>query len=508
MSSYKVVGSPTASYSVTKRGTVRARDLALGPSRWKAAYSHGLALTDLFALTAAVAMAGIFRFGLDSSATTGGNLAFSYTMLGVLVGLVWWVALGLFRSRDPRLIGSGVEEYQRLTRATVLVFGWVAIASLLLKTDLSRGYLALAFPLGLVLLLFNRRAWRFWLRRHRGNGRCMSRVLVIGGVRSAASLTKMFDRDAAGSGFEVTGVWVPNRSVDSDECLGLPARPIPVMGAQHSLASALITTKADSVVVTDTEHLGADGLRDLTWQLQGVDVDLMVSPNVVDVAGARIHMRAVAGMPLLHLEEPQYAEAGLWPKIVFDKVVALVALTLASPIMIITALLIKLTSPGPIFFYQNRVGLNGETFEMIKFRSMTTDAQSRQGELLALQGTADTPLFKVKNDPRITWVGQHIRRFSVDELPQLLNVLRGDMSLVGPRPQQRAEVDLYDEIAFRRLTVRPGMTGLWQVSGRSNLSWDDAIRLDTYYVENWSLTADLTIMFRTVRAVIGSRGAV
>jgi len=309
------------------------------------------------------------------------------------------------------------------------------------------------------------------------------------------------------SGLRVTGVWVPDAQTKSNEWLAVPDQFIPVLGNDRNLFDALNITEADTVIVTDTEHLGHRALRDLTWQLEGIDVDLMVSPNVMDFAGSRIHVRAVAGMPLMHLEEPQYAEAGAWPKVAFDRVFALSAILAFSPLLLAAAVSVKLTSKGPIFFRQRRIGLDGEAFDMLKFRSMRVGADVELAALLAAQGTSGQPLFKVQNDPRLTRAGAFLRRYSIDELPQLLNVLRGDMSVVGPRPQVAAEVELYDHRAFRRLAVRPGMTGLWQVSGRSDLSWEDSIRLDTYYVENWSLTGDIVILWKTLRAVVGSSGA-
>jgi len=172
------------------------------------------------------------------------------------------------------------------------------------------------------------------------------------------------------------------------------------------------------------------------------------------------------------------------------------------------AVAVKLTSKGPVFFRQERVGINGEMFRMIKFRSMVVDAEARLASLREEQHDAGNQvLFKIKNDPRITKVGKFIRRFSIDELPQLFNVVIGDMSLVGPRPPLMAEVELYGDEARRRLLVKPGMTGLWQVSGRSDLTWDDTVRLDVYYVENWSITGDLVILWKTAKAVVSSSGA-
>ncbi|AWB90836.1 sugar transferase [Aeromicrobium chenweiae] len=476
------------------------------PKRRPSSYRRGLLLTDLAILATTTAFAQLWHIGADSSVQARGPFDISYTALGVVVVTLWWATLHSFRTRDPRIIGDGAEEYRRVARATFLMFGSVAIASLMFKWDMSRGYLAIAFPLGLVGLLIGRRIWRTWLRRRRRLGHHLSNVLVVGGPRSGREMALWFSRHRA-SGLQVTGVWVPDAQTNHDQWLEVPGQFIPVLGNDRDLLDALRLADADTVIVSDTEHLGPHALRDLTWQLEGLDVDLMVSPNVMDFSGSRIHVRAVEGMPLIHLEEPQYAEAGEWPKSVFDRTFALFAVLAFSPLLVAAAVAVKLTSEGPILYRQRRVGLRGEAFDMLKFRSMRVGADDELATLMAAQGTSDTPLFKVKNDPRITKVGTFLRRYSIDELPQLLNVLRGDMSVVGPRPQVAAEVELYDDRALRRLTVRPGMTGLWQVSGRSDLSWEDSIRLDTYYVENWSMTSDLIILWRTVRAVFGSDGA-
>lgn len=469
-------------------------------------YTRGLLVTDFAVLAMTTAFAQFWQFGFASDVKASGPFSISYGALGAVVVAMWWVTLQFFQTRDPKIIGDGTDEYRRIARATFLMFGWVAILSLMFKWDMSRGYLAIAFPLGLLGLLVGRKGWRVWLRRQRRQGRHLSNVLVVGGPRSAEDMASWFNRHRV-SGLRVTGVWVPDTKTQPNEWLNVPDQFIPVLGNDRNLFDALNIAEADTVIVTDTEHLGHRALRDLTWQLEGVDVDLMVSPNVMNFSGSRIHVRAVAGMPLMQLEEPQYAEAGAWPKLAFDRIFSLIAIVAFSPLLIAAAAAVKFTSSGPVFFRQRRIGLDGEAFDMLKFRSMRVGADSELAGLLAAQGSSEVPLFKVQSDPRLTAVGAFLRRFSIDELPQLFNVLRGDMSVVGPRPQVAAEVELYDDQAFRRLTVRPGMTGLWQVSGRSDLSWEDAIRLDTYYVENWSLTGDLLILWKTVRAVVGSSGA-
>lgn len=492
--------------SKTSARKLSLRNVDVHRAAWKRSYSLGLQVTDLIVLLVTVGIAQVWKFGVDSGATANAPFHLEYGSLGVVIVVGWMVALSLMRSRDQRILGEGPDEYRRVVRASVLLFGWVAIASLMLKTDLSRVYLAITFPIGVFALVLSRKLWRLWLQAQRRRGTHASKVLIIGGIRSAQDLAMTFAK-SPGAGYKVTGAWVPDRVTSTNEWLTVPDQFIPVMGNTRSLAGALKITDADTVIVTDSEHFGQEGVRDLMWELEGVDIDLLMSPNVLDIASSRIHLTTVGGTPLLHLEEPQYAEAGSWPKAAFDKVGAAFILMALSPIFIAAAIAVKLTSSGPIFFRQSRGGINGDSFQMIKFRSMRVGAEQEMAAMVAQFGGGDKPLFKVANDPRITSAGRFLRRYSIDELPQLINVLKGEMSLVGPRPPLMSEVEMYDHRAIRRLHVRPGMTGLWQVSGRSDLEWDEAIKLDTYYVENWSMTGDLLILWRTVRAVFGSDGA-
>lgn len=475
-------------------------------THWQTAYKRKLLVTDLVMLSIAGALGVMIRFGADSMAMTSGGLDVSYGTFAVLIVLGWMLSLHVGRTRDAQMVGEGITEYRRIARASVMFFGCFAIASIAFKIDSSRGFLAITLPLGVALVMLGRKAWRVRLRNQRAQGAMTSNALVIGGVRSAQELTDWLGRHS-GAGYRVTGVWVPDRDAGGDEWLNVPDSFVPVMGTQRSLATALTVSAAEVVVVTDTEHLGQQGLKELTWELESADVDLLVAPNVIDVSGSRLQLATVAKMPFLHVSKPTYSSAAAWPKTLFDKVGAAMILLLASPVFVATALAVKLTSPGGVFYRQERIGLDGNAFHMLKFRSMRQGSDAELADLLAESGQGDKPLGKLTNDPRVTRVGAFIRRFSIDELPQLINVLRGTMSLVGPRPQRQFEVDLYDNVAHRRLRVRPGMTGLWQVSGRSDLTWEDAIRLDTYYVENWSLTADVAILWRTVRTVATADGA-
>ena len=499
-------GRPVSTAPPSRPESATIDDHASHRARWHKSFAHHLFLTDLAVLLGAALIGAAIRFGVESDVRTAGPISLTYWTFGAFLAVGWSIALQAYRTRDARILGDGFEEYRRLVRASVTYFGLVAILSLIFKFDSSRGYLAITFPLGLVGLLLGRKVWRTWLHRRRERGSMITNALVIGGIRSAEDLINQFNRNTR-AGLSVTGVWVPDRASSQDERLFFPGASIPVMGTDRDLAHALEIAEADIVIVTDTEHLGHAGLKELTWELEGRDVDLLVSPNVVDVSGSRIQLSAVGKMPFLSVRKPTYGDAATWPKKAFDRVGAASLIVFLSPVLLGTAVAVKLTSRGPVFYRQERIGRDGEPFRMIKFRSMHPNADERLATLLGEQGRSAGPLAKLEDDPRLTDVGRFLRRFSIDELPQLFNVVSGAMSLVGPRPQRQFEVDLYDHVAHRRLRVLPGMTGLWQVSGRSDLSWEDTVRLDTYYVENWSMTGDMMILWRTVRAVVASSGA-
>jgi exopolysaccharide biosynthesis polyprenyl glycosylphosphotransferase len=288
-----------------------------------------------------------------------------------------------------------------------------------------------------------------------------------------------------------------------------PALGFDVVGSCPSGDNPVVICReleADTLIVTGGSLSSSWELRRIGWALGDSDIDLIVVPSLLDVAGPRIHMRPVAGLPLMHIEPPQVARAMKWGKTIFDRVGSVVMLVMLAPVLLGIALAVKVETPGPAFYRHRRIGAQGREFGVWKFRSMVTDADVMQTDLVAANGGVAL-LFKVKDDPRVTRVGRFIRRYSLDELPQLINVMVGQMSLVGPRPQVADEVAAYDESAHRRLLVRPGITGLWQVSGRSNLTWGEAVRLDLSYVDNWSMTGDIVILAKTIRAVLRHDGA-
>jgi exopolysaccharide biosynthesis polyprenyl glycosylphosphotransferase len=473
-------------------------------SRWMEAYRARLAAGDLVVIVVAVVAAQLFRFGTTGPAVQLKASLISYSLVSAVLVALWVLALSLFHARESRIVGSGPDEYRRIAHASFGLFGSIAILAYLLKLDLARGYLLVALPVGLTLLLLQRKAWRAWLHRQRRHRRYLSSVLVVGSHRAAVAMAQVFERDP-NAGFRVVGVCEPGWG-HAGRVLDIEGHQIPVLGDESTVIDAVEATQADMVAVSNTEFFGNDGMRALAWQLEATGTDLVVAPGVVDVAGPRLQVRPVAGLPLLHVDKPQYRGAGKFGKHAVDAIGAGLAILLLSPVMIVIALLVRLTSPGPVFYRSERIGLNGEPFGMLKFRSMRRDADKVRISLLDLnQGSG--PLFKMRDDPRVTPLGRVLRRFSLDELPQLFNVLTGQMSIVGPRPPLRDEVQTYSDMVQRRLLVKPGITGLWQVSGRSDLSWEESVRLDLYYVENWSLFQDLVIVWRTVSAVLAKTGA-
>ncbi|MFC5998603.1 sugar transferase [Quadrisphaera sp. GCM10027208] len=476
---------------------------AVRRTTWAARYKRRLAVTDALVLLWAVLGAYLTRFGMDDAAALDlGGFAPSYLALSLLLGVVWFGALTSFDTRDPTVIGVGYEEYRRVVDASVRLFGLIAIVAYLTRTDVARGFLLLALPAGLAMLLVSRWMWRKYLHLQRRFDRWSDRVVVVGAAGHVRDLTKSLQREKH-AGYHVVGLCVS----DVDERGAQELRDelgVPVLGDPSDVVRLAGEVGASAVAVASVERY--EELSDLGWQLEGTGTDLIVAPSLVQGAGPRVHTRPVGGLALLHVEAPRYVGANKVGKTLFDLVVASACIVVLSPLLVTIALLVRFTDPGPVIYRQRRIGLNGAPFDMLKFRTMVVDADTRLAELIAANEAAG-PLFKMRDDPRVTRVGRVLRRYSLDELPQLFNVLNRTMSLVGPRPPLPHEVATYEERVARRLLMRPGMTGLWQVSGRSDLSWEDSVRLDLFYVENWSITEDLLILAKTLRAVVSSRGA-
>ncbi|MGG5258061.1 sugar transferase [Phycicoccus avicenniae] len=425
--------------------------------------------------------------------------------LTLLVAAVAWIGL-LARNGAyaTRYVGAGTEEYRAVTRSALGLVALVGVTSFAFQLEFSRGVLLLMVPATAGATLLGRYAVRRRLVHQRNAGLHLRPTLVVGDARTALDVAHRIEGDPATTGMKVTAICVSDLHD-------------PVLATENTRGFLVLGTEADTLGVVDRMDIAAVAvassptmaghtLRRLGWALEQRDVDLLVAPGVVEVAGPRLTMRRAAGLPMLHVERPVQSGWRYALKLLCDRLIGFAGLVAISPVLLAIALLIKRDSAGPVLFRQDRVGEGGRVFSMYKFRTMVVDAEARLAEL-ELHSEGNDVLFKMRRDPRITRVGEVLRRFSLDELPQLLNVVRGEMSLVGPRPPLAAEVDRYESDAVRRLRVRPGMTGLWQVSGRSDLSWLDSVRLDLWYVDNWSLALDAQILFRTANAVFRGRGA-
>ena len=459
--------------------------------RWVGVYRWAAVGGDLLAAMLGVSIALLTRFGY--------HVGSGYLVVSSILPLAWVGAVALSKGYDPRYFGAGPDEFRSLLRSGVGLTAAVAMASYVTKTEIARGFVVLAIPVMVGSALVLRYALRKDLHRHRVRGRCMHRVLVVGRSGPAATLCEHLESRPT-DGFRVVATCRPRGDAHANG----PLQPGEL--DEPDILAAADRHAVEVVAIATDPELAGQLLRRLSWALEQRGIELIVSPGIIEVAGPRISVRPVAGLSLLHLERPSVSGGPHLMKAVFDRILALGIIVLLAPVLIGLALAVRLSSPGPVLFRQQRVGRAGVEFTMLKFRSMYADAEQRLGDLYALSD-GNGVIFKMRDDPRMTPLGRWIRRFSLDELPQLFNVLRGDMSLVGPRPPLSEEVALYAADDSRRMLVKPGITGLWQISGRSDLSWDESVRLDLRYVDNWSMTLDLLILWKTVRAVIYGGGA-
>jgi exopolysaccharide biosynthesis polyprenyl glycosylphosphotransferase len=450
-----------------------------------------VALADLACGVVGVFIAAQVRFG--------SNVTSMYLALSLALPLLWIAALWLAGAYDVRFIGNGSDEYRKVLNAGIGLTAAVAIFSYTINLELSRAYVVIALPILTVLNVLSRFALRKRLHLRRLHGKCMHTVVAVGHELAVADLVTELGRDRY-HGLTVVGACVVKPG-ELDELAG-----VPVYGGLDDITAAVKAFGADTVAVTACPEMNGIRLRGLAWELEKTGTDLCVSPALLDVAGPRTTIRPTAGLTLLHVDHPQLTGFRLVIKDLFDRCAAAAALVMLAPIMAVVAIAIRLHDGGPVLFTQVRIGKDGHEFRIYKFRTMVVDAEKQRGELLTIND-GDGVLFKLRKDPRVTAIGVYLRRWSLDELPQLFNVFLGHMSLVGPRPAVPDEVAQYADHVRRRLVVKPGLTGLWQVNGRSDLSWDESVRLDLRYVENWSFALDLQVMWKTISALAKGAGA-
>lgn len=463
--------------------------------QWERRYRMRLRTTDAAAILLAVALTAAIQL-------TRGEASLQVLAASLPLAGLWFVMLGALHTRDAALFRASATEYRGVAHASGLAFGLVAFVAVILEWESMRLVLLVGFPFGLLLLLLTRWVWRHWLVAERREGRFASRTLVVGDRRAVDYVIRTLHPIGA-SGYQVVGATLLDGNARDIEVDGIR---FPVLGNSRTVATVASELGADTIIVASHPEGEEDFVKHLSWQLEGAAAELVLSSRLTDVAGPRISFAPVEGLPLIQVQIPTYEGGKHVMKRALDIVVSAIALVPIGLILPALALAIKLDSRGPVFFHQERVGRDGRSFRMVKLRSMTTDAEAR---LAALQDQNEGSglLFKMKADPRVTRVGRVLRKLSLDELPQFWNVLIGDMSVVGPRPPLPSEVTAYDGTVFRRLYIKPGITGLWQISGRSDLSWDESVRLDLRYVENWSVMNDLQIMWRTAKVMVQPSGA-
>ncbi|MGY1624192.1 sugar transferase [Geodermatophilus sp. SYSU D00965] len=465
---------------------------------WRTRYVASIAAGDaLCALVAGLIGVGA-RFGHNPLNESGPAQA---AAVAAAMPFAWTAAMYMARTYEHRFLWVGAEEFRRVLAASIWVLAAFGTTSWALKWDIARGFVVIALPLATLFTLLQRYARRQRLHRQRGRGRCQETTLIVGHRSGVAALHRQIDRTRY-QGLNVIGCCLPR----SEGGNGGAFDGLPVLGSLEEVIDVVRKHEVDVVAVLPSPELEGPALRRLGWELERTSADLLLAPAVTEIAGPRVAIRPVAGLPLLHMERPELTGARRAAKAGFDVVAACLGVLLLSPVLLAIALAVGLSSRGPVFYKQYRVGRDGKTFPMLKFRSMNVDADKRLADLAA-RSEGNGVLFKMRNDPRVTAVGRVLRRYSLDELPQLFNVLLGHMSLVGPRPPLPHETERYGFDMHRRFLVKPGMTGLWQISGRSDLSWDDSVRMDVRYVENWSFWMDLFILWKTVGAVRGGSGA-
>jgi exopolysaccharide biosynthesis polyprenyl glycosylphosphotransferase len=457
---------------------------------WVVAYVSALVVGDVLAVTVALALAA--RLPVVGSQVT-------LPVIGVVM-LTWPLLLVASGTYVERRQGTGMDEYRRVALAGVLAVALSGVVAAVVQRDLD-ALVLVAAPAAALLTFAGRLLNRHRLHTARRNGQMTKRVVVVGRETAVIDLVQRLRRDTA-AGLRVIGACVPAPMHSSR----LVASGIPVLGALDEVVRILDDARADTVLVASASESAAHYLRDLAWRLEGTNIELLVAPGMIEVAPNRLQVRPITSAPLIQIREPEYRGHRRVVKKAADRLAAAALLLLLLPVLVMIAVAVRLTSPGPAFYRHRRVGQHGRDFDLLKFRSMTDGAEAAIDALME-HNEGNLVQFKMRRDPRVTAVGRVLRRYSLDELPQLINVLKGEMSLVGPRPHVAREVQQYGPDMHRRLLVPPGITGLWQVSGRSNLSWDESVELDVRYVENWSLVLDLTILWRTFRAVVRAAGA-
>lgn len=459
-------------------------------------YLRWLFATDLLLVGTACALPAVAYAGPEAE---------TYLLAGTLLAAAWMICLGSFKTHALGNVAVGMAEYKALAYATLALAGMLGVLIGLSGLGTLRIFLLLTLPVGLACLLANRWAWRQWLAYRRRSGYALSHVLIYGQPADVPFAVRQIS-GKSGPAYRVVGVLLDGSADEQAEQEIRAADPTLPLAYGGSLEHQVQALGADAVIVAGPLAGGNEALQHLGWSLESSGTKLIVASSLVGVASRRVRTSPLDGMPLLHVDLAKFSGARYLLKRGFDVLFSAAALLALAPVFLVIAAVIKLEGPGKVFFLQERAGQDGRPFKMFKFRTMVPDAEAKLAALRERNDGAG-PLFKLKDDPRITRCGHWLRKHSLDELPQFLNVLRGEMSVVGPRPPLFTEVAAYEGHTRRRLLLKPGLTGLWQVSGRSNLDWKESVRLDLYYAENWTVLSDARIIWRTFRVMIKPDGA-
>ncbi|MET4159277.1 sugar transferase [Agromyces sp. PvR057] len=465
---------------------------------WAADYRARLVVCDV--LVVAVTAFAAFEAALLVAGRTAP--VWSTAALAIIAAAVWISALAALHTRDERLFAVGAEEYKRLMSASTIAIGVIAIAFLSLDAAAPSAYLLVAWAIGVPVLLVERWSWRRWLNHERRAGRSISRAIVVGDAEDVAQVIAQMSRCPAV--YAIVGVAVDGLTARTSLPVG--ERTFPVVATPGAVVGAAERIGAQTIVVAGTASGGPSFVKRLAWQLEGTSIELVLAARLTEVAGPRIHFQIIDDLPLMHVDIPRFEGGKHVAKRGLDIVGSASALILLAPLFLAIAIAIRFDDGGPAIFRQERVGRGGRTFTLLKFRSMVPTAEQDLAAL-AHRDEGNGVLFKLRDDPRVTRAGRVLRRYSLDEFPQFWNVLVGDMSLVGPRPPLASEVEGYEAHVRRRLYLKPGLTGPWQVGGRSDLAWEESVRLDLHYIENWSLIGDVMLLWRTLYVMVHPVGA-
>lgn len=488
------------------------RGKAESTPRWRFAFVASLIAIDLAVMLLSLTVSLV----INGAAFDAIGDVMPFWLFLILFSLIWLLCLAFAGTYHRHVMADGYELYAKIINASLLTIISYCSLAFIFKLALPRTALIIAPVIAFFLDIIARWQMRQALHRHRSKGSCKYRTVVIGssdGINKALQTMRNcmnwgcepvavcpIEADPASKDAYVVTSYTPDANIEGSSKL----KVIPFNSAFPRICESL---GVQEVYVADVLSRDSEMLHGLSLAVESLGMELALAVSLADVSGHRLYLRNTTEQPVLLASLPQYTGAANVIKRLLDIIGSLCALIISSPILLGVAIAIKLDDGGPVFFSQTRIGLHGKPFKMYKFRSMVTNAEELKKKLAEETGQEDRFIFKMKDDPRITKVGHFIRKTSLDEFPQFYNVLKGDMSLVGPRPALPEEVARYGSLYSARLLVKPGITGPWQVSGRSDLSQEQSEYLDVSYIENWSIAGDLAILAKTVMVIFTGRGS-